>query len=114
MYFPKPPEMCDFQMKTATYVLSFSDGNSSWSTSPKSISNRVMFSDKTHFIRDKQYTVTATVMTGQGRVSSAMNFSMIGIPSVKYKLTVIFYWLKNWVTPSSREGHYRHHYNNGV
>lgn len=77
MYFYiKPPDLCEFQMKTATYVLDFSDGSSSWSTSPEEISNRVIFTDKTHFIRDKEYTVTATVMTAQGNVSSALNFSM--------------------------------------
>ena len=77
VFFIKPPDLCEFQMKIATYVLDFSDGNSSWSTSPKKISNRVIFTDKTHFIRDKDYTVTATVMTAQGNVSSALNFSMM-------------------------------------
>ena len=75
-FFPlKPPELCSFQRATASYMLSFSDGNSTWSTEPKALPSNVKVDEEAMFLRDHQYTVTATVLTDHGNVSSTTNFS---------------------------------------
>lgn len=73
---PQPPELCEYQMKTARYLLTISDGVRNWTVRPQSLSRDVVFSDRgQQFVRDQEYTVTATVITNQGNVSSTTNFS---------------------------------------
>jgi hypothetical protein len=71
----QPPDLCEHQLDTGSYVLSFSDGKSSWSTAPERLSHTVTFSERTQFSRDRQYTATATVITSYGTVTSTQNFS---------------------------------------
>jgi hypothetical protein len=73
----KPPALCEYQIESAGYLLTVSDGARSWSVvGPLAVSSEVVFSDRGHhFTRDQEYTVTATVMTRQGNISSTTIFS---------------------------------------
>ena len=64
-------------MELASYSLAIFDGARNWSVGPlDGLSGEVVFSDSgEQFVRDKDYTVTATVFTKQGKVSSITTFS---------------------------------------
>ena len=70
--------LCGFQ--TATYVITFDDGHAAWSTSPKEITNtglEVEEDIESGLDRDKNYTVTVTVTTDYGTITSSTNFSKL-------------------------------------
>ena len=73
---PQPPMLCEFQ--NATYVLTLDDDNVTWSTRPKAITNtsqQVEEDIESGLDRDKYYTVTVTVTTDYGTITSSANFS---------------------------------------
>ena len=62
-------------MRSASYEISVSDGTTSWSVGPDRLSSEVMVTERAWFVRDRQYTATATIITLQGNSTSALNFS---------------------------------------
>jgi hypothetical protein len=70
----QPPDLCEFQMEAGSCVLSITNETRSWTVGPLSLSPRVVFSDEHWFSRDSRYTVTATIITQQGNVSSNTTF----------------------------------------
>ena len=70
--FLQPPRLCSFQ--SSSYVLSYTDGNETWSNEP------VVIIDARQLIREKiesgiktnkDYNVTVTVFTGSANLSSS-------------------------------------------
>ena len=72
----QPPKICSFQK--ASYMLTFTDGNWTWSTNIKQIidsNKQVQEEMENEFQEDKEYLVTAIVMTEYGNFSSNSTFS---------------------------------------
>ena len=82
----QPPELCPSQ--PASYILSFDNGNETWSTEPESISDSSqpvveymeLEGDTDHeprLRREDSYTAIVTVFTEYGNVTSTTDFSEI-------------------------------------
>ena len=73
--FLQPPKICSFQK--ASHMLTFTDGNKTWSTNVKQIidsSKQVYKEMENEFQEDKEYLVTAIVITDYGNFSSNSTF----------------------------------------
>ena len=82
-YQPPTAMFCNFQ--TSRYLLSYSDGNTTWFTEPKTISHSsqlVKVGIDTGLKVDTYYTITVTILTDAGNISSTTNFSELMLNSV--------------------------------
>ena len=69
----KPPALCEFQI--ASYVLSYTDGRDTWSVDPEPFTPGEVIKDEIEtesngIVLEREYTLTATVITEYGNVSS--------------------------------------------
>ena len=84
-HISQPPKLCNFQ--SANYSLSWTDGNETWSTDPKPISDTsqpVQEDIEDEFRANTNYTVTVIISLQNRNITSQTNFSKLSVNSVIY------------------------------